>query len=106
VLVKIRRVTACCFQDRAADMASTGGRTTSRRQEDEDHGVEDLLQNLHLTTEEEMVEFSDDDGRDEMEEGEWALIGKVLSPATLHVNTILGALKPAWGNTYGLKLCS
>jgi hypothetical protein len=107
VLVKIRRVTACCFQDRAADMASTGGRTTSRRQEDEDHGVEDLLQNLHLTTEEEeMVEFSDDDGRDETEEGEWALIGKVLSPATLHVNTILGALKPAWGNTYGLKLCS
>jgi hypothetical protein len=29
---------------------------------------------------------------------EWALVGKVLAPNTLHVNTISAIVKPAWGN--------
>jgi hypothetical protein len=31
-------------------------------------------------------------------------VGKVISPSTPNKSTILGALKPAWGNPYGLKL--
>lgn len=36
----------------------------------------------------------------------WAVIGKVLSPATLHITTIRNAMKPAWGNPFGLKFHS
>lgn len=33
-------------------------------------------------------------------------MGKVLSPTTLHVNTVQAAMKPAWGNPFGLNICS
>lgn len=36
----------------------------------------------------------------------WAVIGKVLSTATLHITTIRNAMKPAWGNPFGLKFHS
>jgi hypothetical protein len=66
--------------------------------------VEDLLQNLQLTAEEEEVaEFSDDE-EEAAAEAEFALVGKVLSPSVVHVNTIRSAMKPAWGNPYGMKL--
>jgi hypothetical protein len=35
---------------------------------------------------------------------EWAVVGKVLSPSLIHVNTVRAAMKPAWGNPYGLKV--
>jgi hypothetical protein len=35
-----------------------------------------------------------------------SLIDKVLSPSALHINTIAGAMRPAWGNPFGLKLRS
>ncbi|KAM0889077.1 hypothetical protein ACQ4PT_027916 [Festuca glaucescens] len=35
---------------------------------------------------------------------EWALVGKVLAPNTLHVNTISAIVKPAWGNPRGLMV--
>lgn len=63
-----------------------------------------MLQNLHLTMEEEeLTAFSNDEGVETMVH-EHALIGKVLSPATLHVNTIKGAMKPVWGNPPGLEV--
>jgi hypothetical protein len=31
-------------------------------------------------------------------------VGKVIFPGTLNKNMIMGALKPAWGNLFGLKL--
>jgi hypothetical protein len=34
----------------------------------------------------------------------WTLVGKVLSPSTLHISTISAALRPAWGNPRGLLL--
>lgn len=34
---------------------------------------------------------------------EWAIVGKVLTPAPVHVNTVRSAMKPAWGNPVGLK---
>lgn len=37
---------------------------------------------------------------------EWALVGKVLSPAPVHVSTVRSAMKPAWGNPVGLKFQS
>lgn len=32
------------------------------------------------------------------------MVGKILSPSTIHVNTIRAAMRPAWGNPFGLKI--
>jgi len=95
-------------------MATTGGGgaggSGSRPpwvQDDANPNVADMLKKLNLTEEEgEFVVFSDDEGDGEMAKVEWALLGKVLSPTALHVSTIAGAMKPAWGNPFGLKICS
>jgi hypothetical protein len=48
-----------------------------------------------------------DDGADDTPvHSKWALVGKVLAPNTLHINTISSALRPAWGNPHGLVLNS
>lgn len=66
--------------------------------------VTDLLRRLNLTEEEEaMAEFSDVEEEVEAAPVEWALVGKVLSPTPVNVNTVRSAMKPAWGNPVGLK---
>ena len=52
------------------------------------------------------MEFSDDEDVEDPGRMEWALVGKVLSPTTVHATTIFRAMKPAWGNPYGLKVRS
>ncbi|KAM0875446.1 hypothetical protein ACQ4PT_036828 [Festuca glaucescens] len=48
-----------------------------------------------------------EDGADDFQvHSEWAIVGKVLSPSTLHINTIALALRPAWGNLRGLVINS
>jgi hypothetical protein len=67
--------------------------------------VTDLLRRLNLTEEEGAVaDFSDDEEIVPASTVEWALVGKVLSPSPVHVNTVRSAMKPAWGNPVGLKL--
>lgn len=67
--------------------------------------VADLLQRLNLTEEEGAVaDFSDDEDVDDGSQVSWTLVGKVLSPTPIHVNTVRSAMKPAWGNPVGLKL--
>lgn len=69
--------------------------------------VMDLLRNLNLTAEEEAIADFSDEEDEGMEQPEcWGLVGKVLTPAILHVNTIISAMIPAWGNPYGLKIRS
>lgn len=53
-----------------------------------------------------MAEFSDDEGAGEAAVVEWALLGKVISPSMLHVNTIRAAMTPAWGNPSEFKIRS
>lgn len=63
--------------------------------------VASLLEKLNLTNDEgEVAAFSDDEDVQDGVIREWSLIGKVLSPATLHISTITG------GNPYGVKLQS
>ena len=50
------------------------------------------------------MDFSDDEDEEEPPPVEWAIVGKVLSPAPVHVNTVRSAMKPVWGNPVGLKL--
>jgi hypothetical protein len=44
----------------------------------------------------------DGEGYVDLPSPKWALIGKVLAPNTLHVNTIRAMVRPAWGNPKGL----
>jgi hypothetical protein len=67
--------------------------------------VTDLLRRLNLTEkEEEVVDFCEEEDEEVMEPVEWALVGKVLSPSPVNVNTVRSAMKPAWGNPIGLKI--
>lgn len=78
------------------------GSRNGQRSEGANPDVEEMLHNLNLTAEEgEVAAWSDDE-----ENAEWAIVGKVLSPMTLHASTILRAMKLAWGNPYGLKIRS
>ena len=80
-------------------MAGVGG--------SEEERMADMLDRLNLTKDEgEVAAFSDDEGGDEASGAECKLLGKVLSPATLHIPTIRSAMKSAWGNPCGLKLRS
>ena len=62
-----------------------------------------LMRNLNLTQQEATPFLLDDEGDDDPVGPEWALIGKVLAPNTLHVNTFKAILRPAWGNPKGLE---
>jgi hypothetical protein len=73
-------------------MASVGSDSPAQP----DVNVTDLLKNLNLTAEEEEVlAFDDDEAGDANPTVEWAILGKVLSPATVHAQAIQGAMKPA-----------
>lgn len=93
-------------------MASIGGKTSGGADGRDAQGPEgphpnvaELLQKLALTAEEEeMVAFSDDEDTDAAPAVEYALVGKVLSPTTVYASTILGAMRPAWGNPRGLRI--
>jgi hypothetical protein len=64
--------------------------------------VVDMMRRLNLTSKEATPLILDDEGDDDPSCPEWALIGKVLAPNTLHVNTITAVVRPAWGNPKGL----
>ncbi|GJN21043.1 hypothetical protein PR202_gb08489 [Eleusine coracana subsp. coracana] len=87
-------------------MAAAGSRPVQGDAMGDEAHVADLLGRLNLTQEEEFAAFSDDDDVERSDEIEFGLIGKVLSPSTLHISTIMNAMKPAWGNPHGLKLRS
>ena len=57
--------------------------------------VTDLLRRLNLTEEEAVADFSDGEDEENLSSLEWTVVGKVLSPTPIHVNTIRSAMKPA-----------
>lgn len=95
-------------------MASIGGggwrgsgSRSPRVQDDVDPNVAEMLKKLNLTEEEgEFVVFSDDEDEGNTTSPVWALVGKALAPSALHQSTITGALKPVWGNPFGIKIRS
>ena len=67
-------------------------------------GVSDLLLKLNLAAGEDEKLVMSDDEEDAVDfQATFSLIGKVLSPTTLHLQTIMGAMRPAWGNPRGLR---
>jgi hypothetical protein len=68
--------------------------------------VANLMRKLNLTAKEADPLILDDEGDEDPPCPEWALVGKVLAPNTLHVNTIKAVVRPAWGNPKGLVVRS
>ncbi|KAK3164804.1 hypothetical protein QOZ80_1AG0025010 [Eleusine coracana subsp. coracana] len=68
--------------------------------------VSDLLGRLQLTTKEENTLTNNNDEIEETIPFEWSVIGKVLTQRSIHPTTIKSAMKPAWGNPWGLEVRS
>ncbi|CAN6208045.1 unnamed protein product [Urochloa humidicola] len=88
-------------------MATSSGsapRSGSRNTAVEEAHVATLLEKLNLTQVEGEVAALSDDEDEDVSDVEWAVIGKVLSPTTIHITTMEAAMRPAWGNPYGLRL--
>ena len=52
------------------------------------------------------MQITADDVEDGLATSDCAIIGKVLSQNVLHIQTILSALRPGWGNPRGLTMSS
>lgn len=80
-----------------APMATVGGGRKGGGDDNPGPNVTDLLSKLNLTEEEGAVaDFSDVDDDMDLLAVEWMLVGKVLSPMPVHVNTVRLAMKPGW----------
>ncbi|KAM0835334.1 hypothetical protein ACQ4PT_062994 [Festuca glaucescens] len=70
-----------------------------------DEAVDSMMGRLNILADEsEVVDMSDDEDTPVTTPVKWSLIGKVLSPHVTHIQSIRGAMKPAWGNPRGLKI--
>ncbi|CAN6204123.1 unnamed protein product [Urochloa humidicola] len=68
--------------------------------------VTELMGRLKLTAEESDALDVDDIALEGWATSDRAIIGKVLSSSVLHIQTIMAALRPAWGNPRGLEFKS
>ena len=76
---------------RKGDRSGFGGNNGSAKE-----NVVDLQLRLNLTEEEEAVlEFSDDEGEAKPQLMERVVVGKVLSPSIMNMNSVHSAMKPA-----------
>jgi hypothetical protein len=80
--------------------------TSVKGMKEQCHGVEeqisDLFGKLNLTPKEKEVLVLEDTVGPDLATVNYAVIGKVLAPNSLQLQTIMAAMRPAWGNPRGL----
>ncbi|KAM0871498.1 hypothetical protein ACQ4PT_039344 [Festuca glaucescens] len=64
--------------------------------------VAEMMARLRLTAVEATAVVLDDEEDADLVDPDLAMVGKVLSPNLLHIETIKAAMRPAWGNPRGL----
>jgi hypothetical protein len=68
-------------------------------------GVDSMMGRLNLLADvTDVVEMSDDEDDGGSTPEKWSLVGKVLSPNVVHIQSIRAAMRPAWGNPRGLRI--
>jgi hypothetical protein len=91
---------ASCNLDKGKNSTAGSSRSTIPSEE----AVADMMKRLNLTPREADPLILDDEGDADLPCPKWALIGKVMAPNILHVNTIRNVVRPAWGNPKGLMI--
>jgi hypothetical protein len=66
--------------------------------------IDEMMGHLKIATEESDALSVDDISLDGLITSDLAVVGKVLSPNILHIQTIMAALRLAWGNAKGLNV--
>ena len=87
-------------------MADLSGKVLlGKESKKKEEGVDSMMGRLNLLADEtEVVDMSDDEEQDDSTLVKWALVGKVLSPNVVHIQSIRSAMYPAWGNPRGLRI--
>ncbi|CAL5085084.1 unnamed protein product [Urochloa decumbens] len=87
-------------------LAPEAGRRNDRTEKEQDlevvKQVSDLFGKLNLTAKEKETLVLEDIEDSDLAEVNHSVIGKVLAPNALQLQTIISAMRPAWGNPKGL----
>lgn len=79
------------------------GTTPKEKNQGFEEQVSDLFGKLNLTAKENETLVLEDLEESDLAVVNHAVIGKVLAPSSLHLQTIMSAMRPAWGNPRGLE---